>query len=108
MSLCSSRCSLARVGSRRALIDEGYFAEEMRLVMGRNWVWIGFEHDVAALGDLYPIDFGGLPLLLARDQNGGITGIPQRVQPPWRCAGQQSEVWHCTNYVPISSVDIWS
>jgi choline monooxygenase len=55
-----------------AFIDEAYFAEEMRLVIGRNWVCIGFEHDVTAPGDLYPVDFGGIPLLLARDQNGEL------------------------------------
>jgi choline monooxygenase len=55
-----------------AFIDEGYFAEEMRLLMGRHWVCIGFEHDVAQAGDLHPVVFGGMPLLMARDSAGEL------------------------------------
>ena len=55
-----------------AFIDERYFGEEMRLLMGRHWVCIGFEHDVARAGDLHPLVFAGMPLLMARDTEGEL------------------------------------
>jgi choline monooxygenase len=55
-----------------AFIDGQHFAEEMRLLMGRHWVCIGFEHDVARAGDLYPLVFAGMPLLMVRDNAGEL------------------------------------
>ena len=55
-----------------AFIDEQHFAEEMRLLMGRHWVCLGFEHDVARAGDLYPLVFAGMPLLMVRDNAGEL------------------------------------
>jgi choline monooxygenase len=55
-----------------AFVDERFFADEMRLLMGRHWLCIGFEHDVARPGDLHPLVFGGIPLLMARDTVGEV------------------------------------
>jgi choline monooxygenase len=55
-----------------AFIDEQHFAEETRLLMGRHWACIGFEHDVARAGDLYPMVFAGMPLLMVRDTAGEL------------------------------------
>jgi choline monooxygenase len=53
-----------------AFVDERYFSAEMNLMMRRHWVCIGFEHDAAGPGDVHPIVFADMPLLIARDTQG--------------------------------------
>ena len=52
-----------------AFVSESYFAEEMALLMHRHWVCIGLDRDVALPGDLRPIEFAGIPLVMARDSD---------------------------------------
>ncbi len=52
--------------------DPTVFAEERESVLFANWSGIGFAHDVPEPGDVMPVDFVGMPLLIVRDQDGGI------------------------------------
>ncbi|MEM8796221.1 MAG: aromatic ring-hydroxylating dioxygenase subunit alpha [Pseudomonadota bacterium] len=66
---------LAPITEARGLSNEHYtsptfFEAEKRAVFFDNWSGIGFGKDVPEPGDVKPIDFLGLPVLLARDQEG--------------------------------------
>ena len=59
-------------------VSEAVFAEERRSVLFANWSGIGFGKDVPAPGDVRPVEFLGMPLLLVRDRDGTI-GVFQNV-----------------------------
>ncbi len=68
---------LAPVGQARGLPNEHYvsqqtFEEERRAVLFANWSGIGFGKDVPEPGDVMPVDFVGMPLLIVRDRDGAI------------------------------------
>lgn len=67
----------APVGQARGLPNPHYtdaevFEEERHAVLYANWSGIGFGFDVPNAGDVMPIDFLGMPLLVVRDNDGGI------------------------------------
>ncbi|MCY4148688.1 MAG: aromatic ring-hydroxylating dioxygenase subunit alpha [Gammaproteobacteria bacterium] len=51
--------------------DTALFDFERNRVMARNWVAIAFEHALQA-NSVHPIDFMGIPILLARSKHGQI------------------------------------
>ncbi len=55
-----------------AFVDETWFRQEMRDVLLRDWVCIGFDHDAPGAGDVYPVTFAGVPLLMVRDADGRL------------------------------------
>lgn len=80
-------------------VDPDVFDEEKKTVLYGNWAGIGFGKDVPESGDVQPVTFLGLPLLIIRDQDGQI-GVfqntcrhrgmilvdkPKRVNGPIRC-----------------------
>jgi len=48
------------------------FDEEKRALLFAHWSGVGFGKDVPNPGDVRPIDFLGMPLLLVRDETGGL------------------------------------
>ena len=48
------------------------FEEEKRAVLFSHWSGVGFGKDVPRPGDVRPVDFLGVPLLLVRDADGAI------------------------------------
>jgi phenylpropionate dioxygenase-like ring-hydroxylating dioxygenase large terminal subunit len=52
--------------------DPEIWEEEKRKVFLANWACVGFGKDVPLPGDLMPLEFLGIPLLLARDKSGGV------------------------------------
>ncbi|MEX2628789.1 MAG: aromatic ring-hydroxylating dioxygenase subunit alpha [Tistlia sp.] len=52
--------------------DPAYHRLEMAQVLHGGWACLGSAGEVPAPGDLKPIDFGGVPLVLLRDGEGGI------------------------------------
>ena len=56
----------------RHYTDKKVFNKEKERLLFKNWSGIGFGKDVPATGDVAPITFLGLPLLLVRDQIGKI------------------------------------
>ncbi len=50
-------------------IDEEVFNTEKKQLLFKNWCGVGFGKDVPKIGDVAPITFLGLPLLLVRDQS---------------------------------------
>ncbi|MEM9783328.1 MAG: aromatic ring-hydroxylating dioxygenase subunit alpha [Pseudomonadota bacterium] len=50
--------------------DEGVAAAEREAVFFANWSAVGFAHQAANPGDVFPLEFLGQPLLLARDRQG--------------------------------------
>ncbi len=68
---------LAPVSSARGLPNDHYvsdetYAAEREKVMFANWAGIGFAKDVPNAGDVMPVDFMGVPLLLVRDGEGEV------------------------------------
>lgn len=53
-----------------AYSDEQFFAAEEQAVFRRRWAFAGFVHEVAAPGDIHPVQVGGLPLVLVRGADG--------------------------------------
>lgn len=49
-----------------------FWESERRSVFRRNWVCIGFRHELGAAGDVVPVTFAGHPLLMVRDEAGAI------------------------------------
>jgi len=48
------------------------FAEECAAVLFANWSGVGFGKDVPNIGDVMPVEFAGMPLLIVRDSAGDI------------------------------------
>ena len=53
-------------------INTEVFAEERAGVLFANWSGVGFGKDVPHPGDVNPVDFMGMPLLIVRDKDGEI------------------------------------
>lgn len=53
-------------------ISEEVYEAERQAVLFDNWSGVGFAKDVPDVGDVKPIDFLGMPLLLVRDKNGDV------------------------------------
>ncbi|MEX0303228.1 MAG: Rieske 2Fe-2S domain-containing protein, partial [Leisingera sp.] len=76
MTIAEERTRLAG-GPQHGLKADAYRSEdiwqkECRTVLSKNWVFIGFAHQVASPGDAHPITCAGLPLLTVRGQDGAI------------------------------------
>ena len=61
----------------RGLPNEHYtdwevFAEEREALLFENWAAIGIGSDVPEPGDVMPVDFAGMPLLVVRDHEGQV------------------------------------
>jgi len=54
-------------------VDDATFKKEAAAVLFRSWSGLGFGKDVPNPGDVKPVDFLGMPLLLVRDQDGDIS-----------------------------------
>jgi choline monooxygenase len=52
--------------------SQAVYDEERDGVMFANWAGIGFGFDVPNEGDVMPVDFMGMPLLIARDSDGQV------------------------------------
>ena len=55
-----------------AYTSETFLKLEYDRVFGRGWVGIAFDDDVAAPGDLYPVQAAGQPLVVLRDRQHNI------------------------------------
>ncbi len=53
-------------------ISTEYYQMEKEKVFFQSWAAIGFISDVAKSGDVCPVNFLGMPLLLVRNKQGGI------------------------------------
>ena len=53
-------------------VSESVFEEEKKAVLFDNWSAIGTGIDIPNLGDVKPMNFVGMPLILVRDTNGDI------------------------------------
>jgi choline monooxygenase len=67
------RClSEARGIGNQAYTDNAFVALERDRLMSPTWTCVGVGSDVAEPGDVKPVDFMGLPLLLVRAENGEV------------------------------------
>ncbi|MEM8504928.1 MAG: aromatic ring-hydroxylating dioxygenase subunit alpha [Cyanobacteria bacterium P01_D01_bin.1] len=58
--------------SAKAYTCSGYLEQERQSVFARYWVCVGLTSDVPAVGDAYPTDVAGMPILLVRDHHQAI------------------------------------
>jgi len=71
---------LQNIATARGLPNEHYtstdvFAEEKKAVLFANWSGVGFAKDIPNPGDVKPVSFLGMPLLLVRNQPHTIAGV---------------------------------
>ncbi len=57
---------------RAAYTDPAFFDLEMRTVFARTWVFVGFTHEIASPGDLWPARAGAAPVLLVRGHDNDV------------------------------------
>ena len=55
-----------------AYISEEFLARERRTIFTEEWICVGIGKDLPDIGDLYPIDMAGMPIVLVRDRSGEI------------------------------------
>ena len=70
--------TLKPIGQARGLpnehyIDDAVFDEEKKVVLFDNWVGIGISSDVPNLGDVFPVEFAGMPLLVVRESDNSVS-----------------------------------
>jgi len=53
-------------------VSQAVFEEEKKAVLFDNWSAIGFGKDIPNTGDVKPIDFVGMPVIMVRDTNNNI------------------------------------
>ncbi len=58
-----------------AYIDERFFRIERQCLFGRSWVFVGYAHQIQNAGDVIPVDVGGLPLFLVRNEDHKISAF---------------------------------
>jgi phenylpropionate dioxygenase-like ring-hydroxylating dioxygenase large terminal subunit len=80
-------------------VNTDVFEQEKTSVLFANWAGIGFAKDVPQSGDVKPIEFLGMPLLVLRDKNGEVkvfqntcrhrgmvlVDTPRNIRGPIRC-----------------------
>lgn len=59
--------SIARGLPNEHYVDHSVFEEEKKAVLFDNWVGIGIGADVPNEGDVFPVEFAGMPLLIVRE-----------------------------------------
>jgi len=59
--------SIARGLPNEHYVDQFVFDEEKKAVLFDNWVGIGIGADVPNEGDVFPVEFAGMPLLIVRE-----------------------------------------
>ena len=80
-----------RAGDRSSLLsaeaytDAAWFAAERQMIFGDGWVWAGYEHWLAEIGDV-PSGHHRRAADRAGPWPGWHRGVPQRVPAPWRVA----------------------
>ena len=70
--LRDSDLNLARGLPTSIYTSPDFFTFEKERLFPESWVGIGFESDVPEIGDAVPMEVGGLPLVLCRDNNSQI------------------------------------
>ena len=58
--------------------DPGVFAEEMRQIFARGWVFVGHESEVAEPGQWVTRRIGREPMILVRDRSGALNVLANR------------------------------
>ncbi len=57
---------------RRLYTDPEIFAEEMRRIFGRTWVFVGHESEIPNPGDFKTFDIAGQPIIVSRHTDGQV------------------------------------
>ena len=55
-----------------AYTSDSFMQLEREQLFANHWVFVGYAHQLAQAGDVKPIQVGGLPLFVLRDQQGRI------------------------------------
>ncbi len=56
----------------RIFTDEGIFAEEMRRIFAKTWLFVCHEGEIADTGDFRTTSAGGKPIVVVRDDDGTV------------------------------------
>ncbi len=75
LSWSSEHSSPARGLPAAAYTDEAFWKIECDNLLTRNWVCVGFAHELAEPGDAVPVTVAGMPVLLLKNQKGEIAAF---------------------------------
>ena len=62
----------ARTLPRQAFINQDFFEIERNSIFSNQWLAVGFEEQLKDSGDILPIDFANIPLIIVRDDEGYV------------------------------------
>ena len=83
-------------------ISDAVFDEEKKAILFNNWSAIGFGKDIPNTGDIKPMSFVDMPLLMARDENNNINVFQNTCRHRGMILIEEPEKSIRTNYLSIS------
>jgi hypothetical protein len=89
-------------------IDPAVFAEERDALLFGQWAGLAVAADVPEAGDAKPITFMGMPLLLLRDRNDQVRGVPKHMPPPWNDFGRRTAQDRGCHPLPLSQLVLFN
>ena len=58
-----------------AYTSEAFMQFEREHLFRKNWIFVGFAHRLARRGDVQPLEVGGLPIFLLRDESDEVVAF---------------------------------
>ncbi len=56
----------------KAYTDKNFWAKESKNIFEKNWVFVGFKHELKNKGDVLPINVAEQPILLIKESENKI------------------------------------
>jgi len=58
-----------------AYTDEEFWKIETETIFAKNWVFVGFAHELKELGDVIPVSVANKPILLVKNNKNNIVAF---------------------------------
>ena len=107
LSLVIKPINIAKGLPNEHYIDDMVHQEEKESVLFANWSAIGFAKDVMNIGDVNPINFLGMPLLVARDNDQKVRVYQNTCRHRGMILISEKKEHTRDNSVPISFLVLW-
>lgn len=91
---------------REMFTDPRLFELEMKHIFEGNWVYLAHESQVAGVNDYLTTQIGRQSIVIARNRDGQLQRLHQRLQPPWRDALPAQERQSQQLYLSVPRLDL--